>query len=66
MYNNYRWSIQHMIQLFKQDPLKYILPVASVIWGFYVVYRLAYARTVIEAVKYGAFSIISAIQRTRK
>ena len=66
MYNNYRWSIRHLIQLFKEDPIRYILPVVSVIWGFYCVYRLAYARTVIETVKYGVFSILNAIQRSRK
>lgn len=63
MYNNYRWSIRYWFQLFKQDPLKYILPVASVIWSVYCIYRLTYARTVIEAVKYGVFSILNAIAR---
>lgn len=66
MYDKYRWSISYFVARFKQDPIKYILPVASVVWSFYVVYRLAYARTVLEAVKYGVFSILNAIQRTRK
>ncbi len=66
MYNNYRWSIRYFIQRVKQDPIKYIRPVVFVIWSVYCLYRLSYARTVLEAVKFGVFSIINAILRSRK
>jgi hypothetical protein len=51
---------------FKQNPLAVILPVASALWAIYTVYRLSYARTVLEAVKYGSFSIINAVRSSKK
>ncbi len=56
----------YWIHRFKQNPLGFILPVAMVIWSIYSVYRLSYARTVLEAVKWGSFSIINAIGRSKK
>lgn len=60
MYRNY-W-----VHEIKRDPLKFILPVASWIWAIYCTYRLAYAITVLEAVKFGAFGIMAALGRSKK
>lgn len=56
----------YWIHRFKQNPLSFILPVASVLWSIYCVYRLANARSVLEAVKYGSFSIINAVRSSKK
>ncbi len=56
----------YWIHRFKQNPLGFILPVASVLWTLYCGYRLAYARTVLDAVKYGSFAIINAVWRSKK
>ena len=56
----------YWIHRFKQDPLSFIIPVLSVIGPIYFAYRLAYANTVLEAVKFGVWVITGAIWRSKK
>lgn len=59
-------SFEELKYLFKRDPLAIILPVAMVLWLVYCVFKLTYARSVLEAVRWGSFSIINAIMRRPK
>ena len=56
-------SFEELKYQFRRDPFSIILPVAMVLWSIYCVYKLSYARTVLEAVRWGSFSIINAIVR---